>query len=93
MESAEKVIEEFGPSYRTGQFDLRSNSIKAAAINLCIEPQELIERLGSKKPSEVMQEIAKLKSKIKALEEAGDALCESSDNVKAKREWVFASKL
>lgn len=93
MESAEKVIEEFGPSYRTGQFDLRSNSIKAAALNLCIEPKELIDRLGAKKPSDYMEEIARLKSKIKALQEAGDSLCESSTNVKVKREWIFASKL
>ncbi len=89
IEKAEEIIEQASQMNPQGTYDHRQNSVRAAALVLCVEPTELIERMNGKTPKEYMAEIAELKNKIKLLVEAGDAVAENN-NVKHVREWVRA---
>ncbi|CAK0764407.1 hypothetical protein CCP3SC1AL1_3500005 [Gammaproteobacteria bacterium] len=60
------------------EYTTKSNSVNAASVVLCIKPKELLERLNSPLPSKVLAELAEARTRIKMLEEAGEALAKTS---------------
>ena len=78
------------------EWSLKSNSLKAGATILCIDPKELIERLEADKPSKLRNDLAEARNKIKALEEVGDKmhlLLPLEHQRKFDRDWVLIKKL
>ena len=76
-----------------GEYTLRSNSLKGAAVVLAMDAKELLERLNAPTPSKILNDLAEARNKIKALEEAGDNLVHgklSNDVIKA---WVRTKAL
>jgi len=89
IEKAEEIIHQAAQMNPQGTYDPKQNSVRAAALVLCVEPSELVERMNGKTPKEYMAEIAELKNKIKLLYDAGDAMA-NSNNAKTVRDWVRA---
>ena len=59
-------------------YTTKSNSVNAASVVLCMKPAELIERLNAPLPSKLLSDLAEARTKIKMLEEAGDALARTT---------------
>lgn len=57
-------------TYKRPKFIEDSNSVRSAALAVCIPTEEMVERLNAKLPSVYMTEIAELKTKISDIEEA-----------------------
>lgn len=76
-----------------GEYTLKSNSLKGAAVVLAMDAKELLERLNCKHPSQILSDLAEAKSKIKALEEAGDNLVHGKLSSVAIKEWVRTKSL
>lgn len=89
LEKAQEILEQASNMNPQGTYEARQNSVRAAALVLCVEPSELVERMNGKTPKEYMADIAELKNKIKLLVEAGDDMAENN-NAKTVREWVRA---
>lgn len=91
LKQAQEIVEqakEFQPTQ--GEYTLRSNSLKGAAVVLAMDAKELMLRLNSPLPSKLMNELAEAKNKIKALEHAGDTLAMGCVNKHAIKAWVDA---
>lgn len=76
-----------------GEYTLRSNSLKGAAVVLAMDAKELLERLNAPTPSKILNDLAEARNKIKALQDAGDNLVHgklSNDVIKA---WVRTKAL
>ena len=76
-----------------GEYTLRSNSLKGAAVVLAMDAKELLERLNCPTPSKILNDLAEARNKIKALEEAGDNLVHKRLTGEAVKEWVRAKSL
>lgn len=93
VDKAKEILEVSNNFQPNGQpYTLKSNSLKGAAVVLALDPKELIERLNCPLPSKILNDLAEARNRIKALEEAGDALA-STGNKDAIREWVKAKNL
>lgn len=76
MEKAEQIIKQaegFSPA-KVGVWSQKSNSVKAAALCLGLETKELIEKLENPPIAKLLNDLAEAKCKLKAYEEAGDAM-------------------
>ena len=96
IEQAQEIMDELKIDEGKPQWSLKSNSLKASAIALCIDPKELVERLESEKPSKLRNELAGARSKIKALEEVGDRmylLLPLEQQRQFDRDWIITKKL
>lgn len=76
-----------------GEYTLRSNSLKGAAVVLAMDAKELLERLNCPAPSKILNDLAEARNKIKALEEAGDNLVHKRLTGEAVKDWVRAKSL
>lgn len=76
-----------------GEYTLRSNSLKGAAVVLAMDAKELLERLNSPTPSKVLSDLAEARCKIKELQDAGDNLVHRKLNSESIKAWVRAKAL
>ena len=93
-EQAKEIMEELNPT--VPKWNLKSNSLKAGAVILCIEPKELCERLNGEKPSVLMNKLAEARSKIKGLQNFGDVMFSAlsfKDQETLAEDWVKIKKL
>jgi uncharacterized protein (UPF0264 family) len=67
VEKAQSVIDEI--EGRIKSYNPKNNSVRASALNLCIPPEELCERLNAKSPAEIKEEIKKIKVSANAMYE------------------------
>lgn len=92
LDKAEEILREtmtVPPS--TGGLSLRSNSVKAASVLLCVSPEELIERMKFARPAELLNQLAEAKNKIYHIEVFGDVMAEQLGG-KYKELWEKAKK-
>jgi hypothetical protein len=92
---AEEIIEKTMSKEKYTDLDLRSNSLRAGALTLCISPKELLERLKCPLPSKIMEELANAKTKIKEYEHIGDkmVIALGDKNYGLTDQWSKARKL
>jgi hypothetical protein len=76
-----------------GEYTLRSNSLKGAAVVLAMDAKELLERLNAPTPSKILNDLAEARNKIKALEIAGDNLVHGKLNNESIKAWVRTKAL
>jgi hypothetical protein len=94
MEKAKEIVEQSNQMLPSGVYTTKQNSVRGAALVLCIDAAELCVRLNGKTPREYMNEIAELKNKIKQLEVSGDAMAEHCTNPDVYvRAWVRAKNI
>lgn len=78
MEKAEQIIKQaegFNPSL-LGTYNPKQNSVKAAALILGLDVKDLIAKLEAPDMAKVLEKLAETKTKMKAYEDAGDAMFE-----------------
>jgi len=97
VEKAQEIINESG-GYQPSQASLytsRSNSVKGAAVVLAMDVKELCERLNGKSTTQLLNDLAEAKNKIKVLYDAGDRLAQiaGDSDFNAMKNWVQAKKL
>jgi len=93
VEKAQEILDAsngFQPTQ--GEYTLRSNSLKGAAVVLAMDAKELIERLNSPAPSKILNDLAEAKNKIKQLTDAGNALAIQNSQTTI-RSWIHAKSL
>jgi len=92
---AQEIMEELNQPRIDKYFEYttKSNSVNAAAVVLCIKPNDLIERLNAPQPAKLLMDIAEARTKIKMLEEAGDALAKTSNYNTIIERWNKAKTL
>jgi hypothetical protein len=96
IKQAQEIMEEIKTDGDKPDWSLKSNSLKAGAIVLCIDPKELLERLESDKPSKLRNDIAEARNKIKSLEEIGDMMFDAlslKEQELIANKWVMTKKL
>jgi len=76
-----------------GEYTMRSNSLKGAAVVLAMDAKELLERLNSPTPSKILNDLAEARCKIKELQEAGDNLVHGQLNQESIKAWVRTKAL
>jgi hypothetical protein len=76
-----------------GEYTIRSNSLKGAAVVLAMDAKELLERLNCPTPSKILNDLAEARNKIKTLEDAGDNLVHGQLSTDAIKAWVRAKSL
>lgn len=74
LDQAKDIMEEIKIDNKQPELTLKSNSLKASSVLLCIEPKELLERLNSDRPSKLLNDLAEARNKIKSLELLGDKM-------------------
>jgi hypothetical protein len=93
VDKAQEILDAsngFQPTH--GEYTLRSNSVKGAAVVLAMDVKELIERLNCPTPSKILNDLAEAKCRLKAMSEAGDVLARTASK-EAIKEWVRAKSL
>lgn len=94
VEKAQEIIAESNGFQPTkNQYNSKSNSVRGAAVVLAMEVKELMERLNCPTPSKILNDLAEAKNKIKALEDAGDALVHNRLTEAAVKNWVRTKSL
>lgn len=94
VDKAQEIVDasnKFQPS--KSEYVLRSNSLQGAAVVLAMDAKELVARLNAPLPAQILNDLAEARNKIKALENAGDALASTSQNKDAIKEWVKTKNL
>ena len=94
VEKAQEILDAsngFQPTQ--GEYTLRSNSLKGAAVVLAMDAKELLERLNCPTPSKILNDLAEARNKIKSLENAGDNLVHSKLASNVIKEWVRTKAL
>lgn len=94
VEKAQEILDAsngFQPTQ--GEYTLRSNSLKGAAVVLAMDAKELIQRLNSPLPSKILNDLAEARNKIKALEDAGDKLVSNRLTDASIKCWVRTKSL
>ena len=76
-----------------GEYTLRSNSLKGAAVVLAMDAKELLERLNCPSPSKILSDLAEARCKIKDLQESGDNLVHGKLNQESIKAWVRTKAL
>ena len=74
-------------------YTTKSNSVNAAAVVLCMKPNELIDRLNAPSPKKMLSDLAEARTKIKMLQEAGDALARTTKYESLVERWNSAKSL
>jgi hypothetical protein len=95
VDKAQEILDAsngFQPS-QVGEYSLRSNSVKGAAVVLAMDVKELIARLNAPLPAQILNDLAEAKNKIKMLEEAGDNLVHGKLSDAVVKEWVRTKNL
>lgn len=95
VDKAQEILDAsngFQPS-QVGEYSSRSNSVKGAAVVLAMDVKELIARLNSPLPAQILNDLAEAKNKIKMLEEAGDNLVHGKLSGAVVKEWVRTKSL
>jgi len=95
MDKAQEILDAsngFQPSQQ-GEYTLRSNSLKGAAVVLAMDAKELIARLNAPHPAQILNDLAEAKSKLKAICDAGDNLVHKQLSNESIKEWVRAKSL
>lgn len=95
VDKAQEILDAssgFQPS-QIGEYSARSNSVKGAAVVLAMDVKELIARLNSQLPAQILNDLAEAKNKIKMLEESGDNLVHSKLSGVAIKDWVRTKSL
>lgn len=95
VDKAQEILDAsngFQPS-SGGEYSARSNSVKGAAVVLAMDVKELIARLNSPLPAQILNDLAEAKNKIKMLEEAGDNLVHGKLSGAVVKEWVRTKSL
>lgn len=93
MERAKEILEQsnhFQPY--AGNYNLKSNSLKGAAVVLAMDAKELMERLNAPHPSQILNDLAEARNKVKQLVESGNALAIQNNQTNI-RNWVHAKSL
>lgn len=92
VEKADEILSQSEDMKPNGQYFAKQNSVRAAALILCVDVYELCQRMNGKSPKQYMNDIAELKNRIKQMELVGDKMAEqlSGDAVK---EWNRAKNL
>ena len=67
LEQAQTIVDDIQGKIST--YDIKSNSVKASAIGLCMKPEELCERLNAKHPKELNEKILRLTALANAMYE------------------------
>jgi pyrroline-5-carboxylate reductase len=95
IKQAQEIMEELNQPRIDKYFEYttKSNSVNAAAVVLCIKPNDLIERLNAPQPAKLLMDIAEARTKIKMLEEAGDALAKTTNYNTLIERWNKAKTL
>ena len=96
LSQAKEIMDELKMDEGKPSWSLNSNSLKAGATILCIDPKELIERLESDKPSKLRNSLAEARNKIKSLEEVGDMMFDAlslKEQELIANKWVMIKKL
>ncbi len=94
MDKAQEILDAsngFQPTQ--GEYTLRSNSLKGAAVVLAMDAKELLERLNSPTPSKILSDLAEARCKIKELQDAGDNLVHGKLNSESIKAWVRTKAL
>ena len=92
VDKAQEILDAsngFQPS-SGGEYSMKSNSVKGAAVVLAMDVKELIARLNAPLPAQLLSDLAEARNKIKALETAGDNMAGSCVNKGAVKAWVDA---
>jgi hypothetical protein len=76
-----------------GEYTLKSNSLKGAAVVLAMDAKELISRLNAPHPAQLLNDLAEAKNKIKMLQDSGDNLVHSKLAGVAIKDWVRTKSL
>lgn len=74
LEQAQDIMDEIKMDNKQPEWSLKSNSLRAGATVLCIDPKELLERLNCDKPSKLRNDLAEARNKIKSMELMGDRM-------------------
>jgi len=93
MDKAKEIVEQakqFTPS--NGNYTLKSNSLKGAAVVLAMDAKELMERLNAPRPTKLLNDLAEARNRIRALTIAGNNLALNSTE-SLSNEWVKATRL
>jgi len=77
ISQAKEIMDELKMDNTKPEWSLKSNSLKAGATVLCIDPKELLERLTSDKPSKLRNELAEARNKLNAVENFADLMFNS----------------
>lgn len=97
MEQAKDIMDEIDRvSLGEDPWSLKSNSLKAGALCLGLNPKELRERLVHPKPSQLLMDLCEARNKIKALESIGDKMFDAlqfRDQERLAGEWVKTKKI
>ena len=73
-----------------GEYTLRSNSLKGAAVVLAMDAKELLQRLNCPTPSKILNDLAEARNKIKMLQ---DNLVHNKLSSNVIKEWVRTKSL
>ena len=92
-QAQEIIVESNGLQPSQNQYNSKCNYVRGAAVVLAIEVKELMERLNCPTPSKILNDLAEAKNKIKALEEAGDALVHNRLTDASVKNWVRTKSL
>lgn len=92
VEKAQEIVDQSSQMTPNGIYSTKQNSVRAAALILCVDVSELCVRMNGKTPKEYMNDIAELRNRIKQMEIVGDKMAEnlSGDAVK---QWIRAKNL
>jgi hypothetical protein len=89
LEQAQDIMNEMKMDNKQPEWSLKSNSLRAGATVLCIEPKELLERLTCDKPSKLRNDLAEARNKIKSMELMGDRML---SNLEFKYQELYADE-
>jgi hypothetical protein len=96
LEQAEDIMSELKIDGRKPEWNIKSNSLKAGAVVLCIDPKELLERLNCDKPSKLRNDLAEARNKLNTIEKFGDYMFKAlslKDQEICGDEWVKIKNL
>lgn len=92
MEKADEILKQSEQMRPSGEYYAKQNSVRAAALILCIDVYELCQRLNGKSPKQYMNDVAELKNRIKQMEIVGDKMAEQLSGT-AVKQWNQAKNL
>lgn len=74
IKQAQEIMDELKMDNKQPEWSLKSNSLKAGATVLCIDPKDLLERLTCDKPSKLRNDLSEARNKIKSLQDIGNKM-------------------
>jgi hypothetical protein len=92
MDKAEEIVNQADQMNPQGVYTSKQNSVRAAALILCVDVHELCVRMNGKTPKQYMNDMAELKNRIRQMELVGDKMAEQLSG-NAIKEWNRAKNL